>query len=176
MSASPTAEGYAAAFFEMAKAEGVLNTVGNELASFSQTFESSPELQQRLTDQFLPVERRQSTIVDLLGGKANPTTVNLISTLVGAGRAKELPAVVQQLLSRTAAASGQESGEVRSAIALTEDQQQRLTAAVAKSTGRAVALTFVVDPSLLGGVVTRIGDTVIDGSVKNRLDQLKAAV
>jgi F-type H+-transporting ATPase subunit delta len=170
------ATGYAAAFFEMAKAEGALATVGNELADFSRTFENNPQLQQHLTDQFIPVERRQSTIADLLGGKANAVTVNLVSTLVGAGRAKELPEVVSALLARSATETGQEAGEVRSAYPLTDEQQQALTAAVAKSTGKKVALTFLVDPTVLGGIVTRVGDTVIDGTVKNRLDQLKAAV
>lgn len=170
------AAGYAAAFFDIAKAEGVLSTVGSELASFTQVFESNSDLQSRLTDQFLPVERRQNVIVNLLGEKAHPVTVNLVSMLVGAGRAKELPEVVQALLNRTASESGQESGEVRSAFPLTDEQQKALAAAIAKKTGKDVALTYVVDPSLMGGIVTRIGDTVIDGSVKNRLDQLKAAV
>lgn len=170
------AAGYAAAFFEMAKAEGALATVNTELASFANSFQNNPQLQQSLTDQLIPVERRQSFVTDLLGGKASAVTVNLVSTLVGAGRAKELPAVVSALLDRSASETGQESGEVRSAYPLTDDQQQRLTAAVAKSTGKNVVLTFLVDPTVLGGVVTRVGDTIIDGSVKNRLDQLKAAV
>jgi F-type H+-transporting ATPase subunit delta len=170
------AAGYAAAFVEIAKAEGALSTVSNELATFSKTFENNPELQQHLTDQFIPVERRQSAVAELLGGKAHPTTVNLLSALVGAGRAKELPAVVSALLTRSANEAGQEAGEVRSAFPLSEEQQQRLRDAVAKATGKDVALTFLVDPTVLGGVVTRVGDTVIDGSVKNRLDQLKAAV
>jgi F-type H+-transporting ATPase subunit delta len=171
-----TAAGYAAAFFEIARAEGALGTVSNELATFSKTFENNPQLQQSLTDQLIPVERRQTFVTDLLGGKASPVTVNLVSTLVGAGHAKDLPAVVSSLLERSANESGQEAGEVRSAFPLSDEQKSALQAAVAKKTGKNVALTIVVDPTVLGGVVTRVGDTVIDGSVKNRLEQLKAAV
>ena len=63
---------------------------------------------------------------------------------------------------------------MRSAIPLTDDQQTRLAAALANATGKQVNLKVVVDPSVLGGIVATVGDTVIDGSVRTRLDQLKA--
>jgi F-type H+-transporting ATPase subunit delta len=96
--------------------------------------------------------------------------------VVGAGRARELPSLVQALLAKTASEQGKASGEVRSAHPLTAEQQAALTAAVEKSTGKSVSLTFLVDPSVLGGVVTKVGDSVIDGSIRHRLDQLKAAI
>jgi F-type H+-transporting ATPase subunit delta len=173
---SALADGYAAAFLEVARAEGALGTVGNELASFAGAFEGSPQLQSALTDTFLPVERRQTVVAELLGSKASPVTTNLLSMLVGAGRAKDIPAVASAFLSKAASEQGRVSGEVRSAHPLSLDQQGALTAAIEKSTGKKVALTFLVDPSVLGGVVTTIGDTVIDGSIRNRLDQLKAAL
>jgi F-type H+-transporting ATPase subunit delta len=63
--------------------------------------------------------------------------------------------------------------EVRSAVELTADQQHRLAAAIERATGKQVEVKVVVDPSVLGGAVTTVGDTVIDGSVRTRLDQLK---
>ena len=170
------ASGYAAAFLEVAKTEGALGAVGDELASFSQAFQSSPELQRTLGDGELPVDRRMSVISNLLGSKASPVTVNLLSLLVGSGRAKEVPDVVNAYLQQAASVNDEQSGQVRSAYPLTDDQKGALTAAVVRSVGKNVHLTFVVDPSVLGGVVTTIGDTVIDGTVRNRLDQLKAAV
>ena len=172
---SVVADGYAAAFLEVARAEGAVGTVGNELASFAGTFSGSAALQSALTDSFIPVERRQTVVSELLG-KASPVTTNLVSMLVGAGHAKDIPAVATAFLGRAAAEHGKVSGEVRSAHPLSLDQQGALTAAVEKSTGQKVSLTFLVDPSVLGGVVTTIGDTVIDGSIRNRLDQLKAAL
>ena len=59
-------------------------------------------------------------------------------------------------------------------MALTSDQQDRLKAALANATGRNVSLKVVVDPSVLGGLVATVGDTVIDGSVRTNLDQLKS--
>jgi F-type H+-transporting ATPase subunit delta len=71
---------------------------------------------------------------------------------------------------------GQQVAEVRSAIALTSEQEQRLAAALSKVTGKTVDLKVVVDPSVLGGLVATIGDEVIDGTVRFRLDQLKTLI
>ncbi len=172
---SALAEGYAAAFLEVARAEGAVGVVGNELATFAGAFEGSPELQSALTDNFLPVERRQTVVSELLGS-TSPVTANLVSMLVGAGRAKDIPAVASAFLSRAASEQGRVSGEVRSAHPLSLDQQGALSTAIERSTGKKVVLTFLVDPSVIGGVVTTIGDTVIDGSIRNRLEQLKAAL
>jgi F-type H+-transporting ATPase subunit delta len=64
---------------------------------------------------------------------------------------------------------------VRSAIPLTDDQLERLAKALGNATGKQVEVKVVVDPSVLGGIVAQVGDTVIDGSVRSRIDQLKHA-
>ena len=64
--------------------------------------------------------------------------------------------------------------EVRSAVPLTDDQQRRLADALAKVVGGTVSLKVVVDPNVVGGLVATVGDKVIDGSVRNRLDELKS--
>jgi len=64
---------------------------------------------------------------------------------------------------------------VRSAIPLTDDQRERLAKALGNATGKQVEVKVVVDPSVLGGIVAQVGDTVIDGSVRSRIDQLKHA-
>ena len=64
--------------------------------------------------------------------------------------------------------------EVRSAVPLTDDQKHRLAAALANATGKQVVVKVIVDPSVLGGLVATVGDQVIDGTVRSRLDQLKA--
>jgi F-type H+-transporting ATPase subunit delta len=169
-------EGYATALFEIAKAEGALSSVESELSAFAEAMSTNPTLVNTLTDQVIPVERRMSVVSELLGAKAHPVTTNLVSFLVGSGRAKELPAIVSAMRSRSATSQGKSAGEVRSAIAMSTDQQQRLTDAVSKQLGKPVALTFIVDESILGGVITTVGDTVIDGSVKRRLDLMKDAI
>ena len=66
--------------------------------------------------------------------------------------------------------------EVRSAVPLDDEQVQRLAEALSQATGKHVEVKVIVDPSVLGGVVARIGDTVIDGTVRHRLDQLEGAI
>jgi F-type H+-transporting ATPase subunit delta len=76
----------------------------------------------------------------------------------------------------SAAEANKEVAEVRSAVPLTSDQRERLAKALGLATGKQIEVKVVVDPSVLGGVVAQVGDTVIDGSVRTRLDQLKHAL
>ena len=147
----------------------------DELFRFARTLEGSDELRTTLTDAALPVSRRQQIVEDLLGGKANPVTVALASMVVGTGRSRDLVGIIDELVKLSAAEANKELAEVRSAVPLTEDQQARLAEALGKATGKTLELKVVVDPSVLGGLVAQVGDTVIDGSVRSRLEQLKTA-
>jgi F-type H+-transporting ATPase subunit delta len=166
---------YAEALFAVARAEGTLGEVEDELFRFSQTLQGNDELRKALTDAGIPAARRQQIVEDLLGGKASPTTVALVSMVVGTGRARELPRIIKRLVEMSAAEANKEVAEVRSAVPLTEDQRERLAKALEDATGKQVEVKVVVDPSVLGGIVAQVGDTVIDGSVRRRLDQLKNA-
>lgn len=166
---------YAEALFSVARAEGTLGEVEDELFRFSQTLSGSDELRNALTDPAMPASRRQQIVEDLLGGKASPTTVALVSLVVGTGRARELPAIIRRLVEMSATLADKEVAEVRSAVPLTDDQRERLAKALNQATGKQVEIKVVVDPSVLGGVVAQVGDTVIDGTVRSRLEQLKHA-
>jgi F-type H+-transporting ATPase subunit delta len=170
----PRIDGYARALFEVASAEGTLDEVEDELFRFARSFESSDALRTALTDDMVPAAKRQAIVEDLLGGKTTSTTTQLISMVVGTGRGRDLPAIIDSLVHRASAAKQLEVAEVRSAVPLSDDQQQRLKAALANATGKQVNLKVVVDPSVIGGVVATVGDTVIDGSVRTRIDQLKS--
>jgi F-type H+-transporting ATPase subunit delta len=168
-------DAYAEAMFDIARAEGTLAEVEDELFRFARALESSDELREALTDPHIPASRRQQIVEDLLGPRATGTTTALVSMVVGAGRARDLPQIIDKLVARSAAEANKAVAEVRSAIPLTDDQQNRLADAIHRTTGKAVEVKVVVDPSVLGGVVTTVGDTVIDGSVRSRLDQLRNA-
>jgi F-type H+-transporting ATPase subunit delta len=168
-------DGYASALFDIAKAEGTLDEVEDELFRFARSLEGSDELRNALTDDLVPAERRQAIVEDLLlRSKASPTTVSLVSFVVGSGRGRDLPAIIGKLVERAASEKDRAVAEVRSAIPLTDDQQRRLAAALANATGKQVEVKVVVDPSVLGGAVATVGDAVIDGSVRTRLDQIKS--
>ena len=170
----PRIDAYAKALFEVAKAEGNLDEVEDELFRFARSLEASDDLRNALTDELIPAERRQAIVEDLLGHRASNTTTALVSFVVGAGRGKDLPAIIAKLVERAASEKEKAVAEVRSAIPLTTDQQDRLAAALANATGKQVEVKVVVDPSILGGLVATVGDTVIDGSVRTRLDQIRS--
>jgi F-type H+-transporting ATPase subunit delta len=167
-------EGYSRGLFEIARAEGTIDEVEDELFRFARSYESSDELRNALSDEQIPASKRQAIIEDLLGGKVTPTTTQLISMVVGSGRARDLPAIVDKLVARASSAKNLEVAEVRVAVALTPDQETRLAAALANATGKEVNLKVVVDPSVIGGIVATVGDTVIDGTVRTRIEQLKS--
>jgi len=94
--------------------------------------------------------------------------------VIGAGQVNDLGAIVDRFVELAAASREREVAEVRSAIELDDAQVARLAEALGRATGKAVEVKVIIDPSVLGGLVARIGDTVIDGSVRHRLDQMKA--
>ncbi len=167
-------DGYARGLFEIARAEGTLDEVEDELFRFARSYESSEALRSALTDEQIPADRRQAVVESLLGGKATHTTTQLVSMVVGSGRARELPAIIDRLVDRASRSKDLEVANVRVAVPLTEDQQHRLAAALTNATGKQINMKVVVDPSVLGGIVATIGDTVIDGTVRTRIDQLKS--
>jgi len=170
----PRIDGYARGLFEIARAEGTLDEVEDELFRFARSYESNDGLRAALTDDMIPAERRQAIVEDLLGHRASNTTTALASFVVGSGRGRDLPAIIAKLVQRAAAEKDRTVAEVRSAIPLTADQQHRLAAALANATGKQVEVKVVVDPSILGGAVATVGDAIIDGSVRTRLEQIKS--
>ena len=165
---------YAEALLAVARSEGALADVSDELFRFARAVEANDDLRTTLTDQQRPVSRRQQIVEDLLGGRASSTTTALVSMVVGTGRSRDLPAIIDELVRISAAEGNKEVAEVRSAVALTDDQRSRLAEALGKATGKQVEVKVVIDPTVLGGLVAQVGDTVIDGSVRRRLEQLKS--
>ncbi len=166
---------YATALFEIAKGEGSLETVEDELFKVARTIEGSDELRTTLGDAAIPLERRIGIVQDVFR-TAHPTTMALLSFVVSTGRTRDLTAIIDTLVEMAASERAEAVAEVRSAVELDDDQRRRLAAALGKATGKNVSLKVVVDPTVLGGISAQIGDQVIDGSVRNRLNQLREAL
>jgi F-type H+-transporting ATPase subunit delta len=169
----PRAEVYAEALVSIARVEGQLAEIEDELFRFARILEGNDELRLALTDPQLPAERRQAVVEELLGDKALPTTRAMVSFIVGIGRAGELPKIADHFVAIAAHERQHEVAEVRTAVELDDESARRLTEALSKATGKDIELKVIVDPTVLGGVVARIGDVVIDGTVRTRIEQLK---
>ena len=174
--ASDRIGGYAEAVLAVARAEGAQAEVEDELARFADVLRSSDELQSTLADSVIDVERRLRITEDLLGGRVLPATAALVSLVVGAGRGGELAEIIDAAIDRAAAGRNRQVARVRSAVALTGEQRARLAEAIKASSGLDVEIQAIVDRSVVGGVVTEIGDDVIDGSVRTRLQQMRAGL
>jgi F-type H+-transporting ATPase subunit delta len=165
--------GYAQALFSVAEAEGALGSIENELFSFAKAVEQSTELRQALTDPALPAENKKAVIHDLLGDRSNPLTASLLGFVVESGRSRELGRIVEELATVAAERRQHALAEVRTAVPLSDEQRDRLAAALARATGKSLEVKVVVDPSVIGGVVAHVGDEVFDGSVHTRLAEAK---
>src|SRR4051812_3102572 len=119
-------DAYAAAMLEVARAEGAMDRVEDELFKVARTIEANDELRNALTDQALPVELRQGIVEDLLGGSASSITTALVSFIVAAGRGRDLPAIIDRLVEQAAEDRKEAVAEVRTVIPLTEEQKTRL--------------------------------------------------
>ena len=168
--------GYAQALFAVARAEGVLAKVEDELYAFGKALEQHTDLREALTDAVLPVENKKAVVEDLLGERAHPITLGLLGFVIDLGRARHIPKIVEELARMASVERSHALAEVRTAVDLTDEQRRRLAEALSRATGRTVDLKVVVDPSVIGGVVARVGDEVFDGSIASRLEDAKQAL
>ena len=168
--------GYAQALFSVAHAEDVLPKVEDELYAFGKALEQHTDLREALTDAALPAENKKAVVHDVLGDRANPVTVSLLGFVIDAGRAREIPKIVEELARMASTEREHALAEVRSAVELTSEQRDRLAQALSQATGHTVDVKVVVDPSVIGGVVARVGDEVFDGSIASRLEDAKQAL
>jgi F-type H+-transporting ATPase subunit delta len=167
------ARGYAQALFQVAQAEGALEQVEDELFRFARILENETRLREGLTDATLPPEHRAQMVQELLGPKASPHTTNIISFVVQQGRARELTKIIDSLVQLAAEERRKAVAEVRSAVPLDAEQRERLKEAIARATDKQVELKVLVDPSVLGGLLVRVGDQVFDGTVRRKLQMAR---
>jgi F-type H+-transporting ATPase subunit delta len=160
---------YAEALFRVAAAEGELDTVERQMFAFAKLLERETRVREALVDPALPTENKRRLIADTLGERASPLTVNLLGLLVEQGRARELGRIVEELAEVVAETREQAVAEVRSAIPLDDARVNKLAEALSRATGRQIEVRVVVDPSVVGGVLAKIGDEIFDGSVRSRL-------
>jgi F-type H+-transporting ATPase subunit delta len=162
-------QGYAQALLEIGEAEGELSTVEDELFAFAKALDGQTEVREALTDPALPAENKKALVRDLFGGRANPQTLNILGFLIEQGRARELGRIIQALAEVVAERRQHRLAEVRSAVPLDQGQRERLAEALSKATGATVDVKVIVDPSVVGGIVAKVGDEVFDGTVRGRL-------
>jgi len=135
--------------------------------------EREGRLREALTDPALPAENKKALIRELLGDRASPHTAGILGFLIEQGRARELGRIVEELAELAAERRRHVVAEVRTAVPLTVERRKRLAEALSKATGKDVEVKVVVDPSVIGGILARVGDEVFDGTVRTRLREAR---
>jgi len=168
--------GYADFVFQaLVEREGVgaIDGVEDDLFRLARITEAHPSLALALGDPGVAVSRRRDLVADLLANKAHWGTVELVKGAVWAGRVRDLAGLFDWLSEMAAAERGRRVAKVRSAQEIDDDQRQALGAALSALTGNTVELQVIVDPFLLGGLQVRVGDAVIDATLRRRLERLR---
>ena len=174
MSASAIARRYAKALVQLGAEAGTVEPFNDELARVSQAFADHPSLTAVLRNPAHGLEAKQKVLGEVMTKLSlSPTIVNFLRLLLDRGRILCLPQIVGSYSALADEISGIVRPVVSSGMPLSDEQIKQIRASLETATGKKVALTVQVDPSLIGGVVTKIGDRVFDGSVKTQLDRIQ---
>jgi F-type H+-transporting ATPase subunit delta len=173
MARQSAARRYAEAAFEVATRDGTIETWRRELDATASVVEDE-RVGRTLANPSIPMETRLEIARKVFGSLAGDKVLNLIALTLRRGRIEELPRIAAEFRRLDDERQGITHATATSADALTPDEARALTQRLEELTGGKVALDLQVDPGLLGGVVVRIGDRLIDGSVRSRLERLRS--
>ena len=165
---------YAKALLELGAESGTLDALVREISEISAAIEASTELCDVRDNPQVSRPARKAVFAEIAQrAGASATTRNTIGLLIDNGRLRVLPEIARSLREEADRRAGVLRAQVTSAAPLAEAYVGKLQAALEKRFGKKVVLQRGVDPSLLAGIVTRVGDTIIDGSLKAHLHELK---
>jgi F-type H+-transporting ATPase subunit delta len=158
------------AALDAADAQGELDGVEDELFRFGRIVAGDPDLSRVLSDRAAPAKGRAELLDRLLAGKVSRVTGLLLRNVLTASHVGTAEVAIEHLSETASARRGQSVAHVTSAVELTAAQEQRLSQILGRLYGRTMGLQVTVDPDVLGGLIIRVGDEVIDGSVVHRLE------
>ncbi|MDA8194618.1 MAG: ATP synthase F1 subunit delta [Thermaerobacter sp.] len=163
---------YARALFESATERGDTPTVAQDLAHVMQSWQESPDLRVFLARPEVPATAKKTVLERLFHDRLSPLTRHLLAVVVDKHRVGMLPEISREFVRLWDGARGILHADVDTAAPLTDQEQADLKRAIAQATGHQVELRVRVNALLLGGVVIRVGDRVLDGSLARRLEIL----
>lgn len=176
MLANQLALKYAQAVFELAQEKNMLDEVQSQLVMVEKTISSHNELATLMYHPRVPAEAKKETISKLFGTDTVDFLYKFLLLLVDKKREAVLPSIVREYVKLANQANNIDEAEVTTAMPLTEAEHAALAAKLSAVTGKKMILKTAVDAKLIGGVVVKIGDKLVDGSVARQLQVLKTAL
>ena len=168
---------YAGALLALADEKGQVDAVATDMAAFAKMLAGSEPLQGTIANPLLKreqVAKALNTIIKTAG--AGQLLENFVGLVAKNGRAAELPAMADAFADELAKRRGEVVAEVTSARELSENQIASLSKTLIKEMGTKVQIEQRVDPSILGGLIVRVGSKMIDASLKTKLQKLKTSL
>lgn len=170
---SRAARRYAAALFELARREEKLAAVQRDLRTVTDLMRLSPALRKAWDSPLIPGGRKRAIISDILGKEVDPLSLSFVRLLIDKRREEILDGVLFEMRRLSDVAERRLRAEATFAVQPSADEQTALARSLEHRTGDHVELTVHVDPAILGGVVVRMHDTIIDGSVRGTIERLR---
>ena len=171
------AKRYAKALFAIGKEDGTYEAYSEALAAVAALFNSNPEVEDALTNPLYPVDIREKAMGAIIDSmQADKVMGNFLNLLVQKKRAAILPEIAEEFKIMVDEDKNISHGKVVSAIELDSELHNKIQATLEKITGKKVELTASVDPSIIGGVIAKVGDLVLDGSIRTQLASLKGSI
>lgn len=168
---------YAKALFSLGKEKNKLEQYNEALSSIAALYEEAPEVGDSLTNPLYPLEARQKVMEKIAqAAKADAILTAFLNLLLEKKRAGALPDIAREVQIMVDRDQNISHGEVVSAIELDSGLQEKIQATLEKITGNKVILETRVDPSIIGGIIAKVGDLVFDGSIKTQLNGLKESI
>jgi F-type H+-transporting ATPase subunit delta len=174
MIAGSLARRYARALLDIGIAKGSYEQLGKDIDELAALYSGSRDLTEALTNPVFPMARRRAVLEAILErAGVSPVTRNFVLLLLDRERIPYLPAIGRELRAMVDERAGRVRALVTSARPLTADNVATIQAALEKVSGKKVLLEKKEDPTLLGGVVAKVGDVVYDGSVRTQLEMMR---
>jgi F-type H+-transporting ATPase subunit delta len=158
----------------VARPAGTMDAWLGELERAAELFDT-PAAAQFLTSPVVPPDRKQAALFELLPGLTREAQ-NFFALLARRGRLELIPAILTEFRQLVQEERGIETATVTTAVPIDDRQKTLIASRLTQRIGKAVQIETRVDPSILGGVVAQIGDDVIDGSVRGRLERLRRSL
>lgn len=159
-----------------AENDGSLDRVEDELFRFERILDSQSDLSALLDESSAPAERRLQLLDSVVADKVHPITRELLKHAITSRRRHAIGFAIDDLLDEAARRRDRSIAKVVSAVELTAAQQDRLAEVLSEQYHRSISVRVAVDPTVRGGLIVRIGDEVIDGSVASRLTEVRRAL
>lgn len=176
MSEVVVAKRYAEALFQIGKEKGTLEQLQEEFLTVREVFETNKELQYFLTHPKVNVASRKDFVAQVFG-KLQADVVNAIKLLVDRNRVNIIPTVATELIKLVQEENGIAEATVYSVRSLSDDEKQKLEQSFKKRLNKnKIHFNNIVDPSVIGGVKIRVGNTIYDGSISGRLHRIKQQI